>query len=135
MMERLVAPVYFDGPIEPGARYVLVDDVITGGGTLAALADYIQANGGEVAGVVTLASASRSGELTAPRRVIAHLEARYGDAIREELGVDPAALTADEARYLIGFRNADELRSRAAKAREARAERARAGDARRVRET
>ncbi len=125
LMERLVAPVYFDGEIEAGARYVLVDDVTTGGGTLASLADFVQAQGGEVVGVVTLASGSRSGELTAPQKVVTEIERRFGDAIREEFNIEPAALTADEAGYLIGFRNADEIRNRAAKARAARAERRR----------
>jgi hypothetical protein len=32
------------------------------------------------------------------------------------LGIDPGALTANEASYLSGFRTADELRNRAAKA-------------------
>ena len=44
--------------------------------------------------------------------VIAALEKRYGDAIREIFGIDPATLTAEEARYLIGFRSADEIRNR-----------------------
>ncbi|MDZ7783214.1 MAG: hypothetical protein U5K56_09930 [Halioglobus sp.] len=37
---------------------------------------------------------------------------------RQQFGVEPAALTAAEAEYLIGFRDADELRNRAAKARQ-----------------
>jgi predicted amidophosphoribosyltransferase len=125
-MERLISPVRFDGPVESGARYVLVDDVVTSGGTLAALADYIQARGGKVAGLVTLANASRSGDIHPPARLINELERRYGDVIREEFGIDPSSLTAEEARYLIGFRHADELRARAAAARQARAERIRA---------
>jgi hypothetical protein len=37
-----------------------------------------------------------------------------GDEIRQAVGIDPQALIADEAAYLIGFRNADELRNRRA---------------------
>jgi hypothetical protein len=37
---------------------------------------------------------------------------------RSNLRIDPGALTANEASYLSGFRTADELRNRAAKAAE-----------------
>jgi hypothetical protein len=37
--------------------------------------------------------------------------------IEEILGIKPAALTANEAGYLIGFRSADEIRDRLTKAR------------------
>jgi hypothetical protein len=36
----------------------------------------------------------------------------------QTFGIDPGALSANEARYLSGFRSADELRNRAAKAAE-----------------
>jgi hypothetical protein len=48
--------------------------------------------------------------------LFAGIEERFGDVIRDELGVEPHALTADEARYLSGFRNADALRNSLAKA-------------------
>jgi hypothetical protein len=44
-------------------------------------------------------------------RITALLERRHGDAIRETFQIDPAALTAEEAQYLIGFRTADEIRN------------------------
>ncbi len=43
---------------------------------------------------------------------------RLPDAIQHPFGIDPGALTAKEASYLSGFRTADELRNRAAKAAE-----------------
>jgi hypothetical protein len=43
---------------------------------------------------------------------------RFPDAIQHTFGIDPGALTAKEARYLSGFRTADDLRNRAAKAAE-----------------
>ena len=64
--------------------------------------------------------------LGAPPWLIGEIERRYGDAIREVFGIAPAALTADEAQYLIGFRDADEIRGRAAKAAEERRNRLRA---------
>jgi hypothetical protein len=43
---------------------------------------------------------------------------RYPDAIQQTFGIVPGALTANEATCLSGFRTADELRNRAAKAAE-----------------
>jgi hypothetical protein len=53
------------------------------------------------------------------------LERRFGDEIRTTFGIEPTALTREEAQYLIGFRTADELRNRAAAAKQARVERLR----------
>lgn len=115
-MERLVSRADFSGKVEPGRKYVLVDDVTTVGSTLADLASYIQENGGEVIGSVLLANATRSGNMFANVKTLKRLEAQYGNEIRELFNIEPSALTQEEAQYLIGFRNADELRSSAVKA-------------------
>jgi hypothetical protein len=115
-MERLKSKPIFGGDVVVGGKYVLVDDVTTLGGTLAEMANYIQSRGGKVAGVVTLANAGRDAKLSAPKHVTSEIERRYGDEIRKQFGIEPKALTANEAGYLIGFRNVDELRTRAAKA-------------------
>lgn len=125
-MERLISKVEFHGPVERGASYVLCDDVMTMGGTLAEMADHIHQGGGRVAGVVLLVNASRTRRLIAPPNVRATLERRFGHEIRDIFGIEPAALTSDEARYLIGFRSIDELRNRRAKAEESRLHRLRA---------
>ena len=117
-MERLNNRAAFDGQVVAGASYVLVDDVMTMGGTLAELAHHIKSNGGAVAGIMVLANASRTGRLVPDRKLTAELESRYGEAIREIFRIDPGAITADEARYLIGFRTVDEIRNRSAKARQ-----------------
>jgi hypothetical protein len=117
-MERLNSRAEFDGPVHPGSHYVLVDDVTTLGGTLAELADYIQVGGGFVKGVVVMVNASRSDRLQSDPRVVAELEKRHAEAIRGVFGITPAALTGAEARYLIGFRSSDEIRSRSFKARQ-----------------
>ncbi|WP_427311534.1 phosphoribosyltransferase [Cupriavidus sp. H39] len=117
-MERMISRAEFTGYVEPGGHYVLVDDVTTMGGTLAELANYIQAHRAEVVGAIVLVNASRSGRLVAPSKTILELERRYGNEIRKIFGIATDALTADEARYLIGFRSTDEIRGRLAKARE-----------------
>jgi hypothetical protein len=122
-MDRLISRVTFDGDVVEGGKYVLVDDVSTMGGTFAELAHHIQANGGEVGGVITLTNASRSATFTASKKIVNELEKRYGNEIRELFGIDTKALTAAEAGYLIGFRDADSLRNRAVKAGEERNQR------------
>ncbi|MBL0040297.1 MAG: phosphoribosyltransferase [Xanthomonadales bacterium] len=104
---------------------MIVDDVVTMGGTIADLASYIQMNGGKVIGVVTLVDASRSGSLACNAKLLHEIEKRFGDEIRQQFGIEPSALTAEEAGYLIGFRSAEEIRGRAAKAAEERRRRLR----------
>ena len=116
-MERLINRAEFDGAIEAGKRYVLVDDVTTMGSTLADLAAFIHRNGGVVAGSVVMVNAMRGGKISAPPRTIKQLEARHGPAIREILDLDADQLTGPEAQYLIGFKHADEIRDRGTKAR------------------
>ena len=53
-----------------------------------------------------------------PTLALRHSRERFPDAIQHTFGIDPGALTANEASYLSGFRTADELRNRAAKAAE-----------------
>jgi len=123
MMERLISRAHFAGEITPGTEYVLVDDVTTAGSTLADLASYVQANGGRVEGSVLLTNATRTGSMQPKPATLTRLEKDYGQAIREEFGIEPQALTREESQYLLGFRTADELRNRAAKARDSRRER------------
>lgn len=124
-MQRLIAPSEFTGNVEVDAQYVLVDDVSTMGGTLADLANYILMNGGKVVGSVVLVNAARSGKVIPAPKTIELLERRFGNEIRTTFGIEPAALTREEAQYLVGFRTADELRNRAAAAKQARVERLR----------
>lgn len=122
-MERLLARAEFAGKIEPGRRYVLVDDVTTMGSTLADLASYIRSQGGEVVGSVVLVNAMRGGMMTPASKTINELETRHGDEILKLFGIEPGALTWSEAQYLLGFRTTDELRNRVAKARSERSAR------------
>lgn len=52
--QRLVTPAAFDGPVQRGRRYVLIDDHVGLGGTLANLRGYVEARGGVVIGITAL---------------------------------------------------------------------------------
>lgn len=127
-MERIANRAFFDGAVESGCRYVLVDDVTVMGSTLADLADHIQKGGGEVAGIVTLVNAGRSGVFTPTKAVIRDIERRFGDAVENLFRIVPSGLTADEAAYLRNFKDADALRTRRAAAEVEREARLRAND-------
>lgn len=52
--QRLVTPAHFDGAVQAHANYVLVDDHVGLGGTLANLRGYVEGRGGTVVAVTTL---------------------------------------------------------------------------------
>jgi hypothetical protein len=117
-MERLVLRPEFLGRVEPRAKYVLVDDVITLGGTLAELASYVQSNGGVVQDVFVLANAGRKKTLHPESKTIRLIRSRFENEIFEIFGIPIHALTANEANYLVGFRSTDEIRNRVIKAKQ-----------------
>jgi hypothetical protein len=84
--------------------------------SLAELANYIQVKGGKVVGTILLVNAGRELKFEPARKHIRLLKERFGDEIRNIFGIDPSALTANEAGYLVGFRTVDEIRGRVAKA-------------------
>lgn len=116
-MERLSLRPQFEGDVVAGGCYVLVDDVISMGGTLAELADHIQRARGQVTAVITLVNAGRITTLQGEPSVIKKLQERHANEILDIFGIQPTALTANEAQYLVGFRTADEIRNRLATAR------------------
>lgn len=115
-MERMATRAQFDGEVSHGARYILVDDVTTMGGTLAELSNYIRVQGGLVSGVIVLVNAGRKAELAPDLNDVRIIRNRFENEFVEIFGIEPEALTANEARYLVGFRSLDELRGRLAKA-------------------
>jgi len=118
-MERIISRPVFAGTVQPGGRYVLIDDVVTMGGTYAELANHIQENGGEVVGIICLTNAARMTTLYPSPQLITTLKERYGDTIRQELGIAPEALTRPEAEYLSRFKTVDSFRAKIASAKRA----------------
>lgn len=116
-MERMSLRPEFEGAVIKDARYILVDDVTNMGGTLAELANYLQCAGGQVVTAIVLVNAGRVKQFQPTKKVIRELEKRYSNEIEEIFGITPSALSANEANYIIGFKSADEIRNRLAKAR------------------
>lgn len=98
---------------------MLLDDTLTQGGTLAALAAYIENAGGKVAGMVTWTGKPYSAKIKLPHPTLTKLRERYGDiesTFRAATGHGFDGLTESEARYLTGFRQTDVNRDRIAAA-------------------
>jgi hypothetical protein len=115
-MERLALRPEFEGPVVSGANYVLLDDVVSLGGTLAELAHYVQFNGGVVSDIAVIVNAGRNKSLSPDHKTLRILNERFGNEIIEIFGIHIDALTANEAQYLVGFRSVDEIRNRLTKA-------------------
>jgi len=118
---RLASPPLFEGDIVQGRRYLLVDDFVSQGGTLANLRGYIIHGGGQVAGAVCLTGRGDSSKLRLDRRTLEALRHKHGPEIEDwwlkSCGYDFSCLTESEARYLLRVEDADTIRARLAEAR------------------
>jgi hypothetical protein len=117
---RLAFQPTFAGEVLPGCSYLLVDDHVGLGGTLANLRGYIESEGGHVVLTTTL-SASRRSEVLAPKPETLHaLREKHGEPLerywqeRFAFGLD--ALTEAEAGYLLRTPSLDAVRDRMAEA-------------------
>lgn len=103
-VERLIKTVPFQGHVEKGRHYFLVDDTLTQGGTLASLKGYIETNGGIVIGVSALMGKQYSAKLSPSPETIALLRQVTGAEFerwwQNEFGYNFEKFTESEARYL-----------------------------------
>lgn len=112
---RLSIQPLFGGVPDPGVDYVLVDDFIGQGATLANLRGYVLAAGGRVAGITSLAGKPISANLAQRPETLAQLRQTHGDDLenwwRQVLGFGFERFTESEARYLIRRSDADRVRA------------------------
>lgn len=101
---RLLKRVGFKGEIAKGRNYLIVDDVVTQGGTLADLKGYIETHGGNVVGVSTLSGKPHSAKLPIRKATLGQLRKQAGKELetwwQEQFDYDFAKFTESEARYL-----------------------------------
>lgn len=101
---RLENQAIFKGCVDSGLHYVLIDDFIGQGGTLANLRGHILAQGGQVLGASVLTGKSHSAALTPADSQLVELRRKHGTIEfwwRQRFGFGFDCLTASEARYLI----------------------------------
>ncbi|MBK8906980.1 MAG: hypothetical protein IPM60_03485 [Rhodospirillales bacterium] len=120
--QRLVARTQFNGRVEPGRDYLLVDDHVTMGGTLADLRGHIEAHGGRVILATTLSASRDSARLAPSPAMLARLRGKFPELPawwRERFGYELEGLTDAEARGLAAYPSFDAIRNRLAAAAEA----------------
>lgn len=116
---RLAFRPKFDGQVKKGQEYILVDDVVTGGGTLSELRYYIESKGGKVVHMMTAGAAQFSTNIALSDQTRLALEQKHGIIeLRKFLkennlyGGNHQALTESEARTLLAARSLDSARDR-----------------------
>jgi len=118
---RLLFSPDFLGEIEVGRDYVLLDDTLTMGGTVAALRGYIESHGGHVLGAAVMTAHPGALDIAIKTSMIERIGARHGDAMQilcqEVLGHGLEGLTQGEAGHFRAASSADSLRNRFAAAR------------------
>jgi hypothetical protein len=124
---RLAFRAEFEGDVKAGRDYILVDDVVSTGGTLSELRNFIEKNGGRVVDTIAMTNGARSmnAALAVTPGHILELERKYGvDLLQQFLkeenlyGGNHKALTDAEARTLLGAASLDEARDRITAARQ-----------------
>ncbi|MDE0480834.1 MAG: type I-U CRISPR-associated protein Csb2 [Gammaproteobacteria bacterium] len=113
---RLARQALFDGPVEKGRSYILVDDFVGQGGTLANLKGYISSKGGHVAAAVVLTGKRYSAKLSLSESTLHELRRTHGADLerwwKDRFGHSFDRLTESEARYLARSPDADRIRDR-----------------------
>ena len=117
---RLARQAEFDGTVEAGCDYVLVNDFVGMGGTLANLKGHIETLGGNVLAAVALTGKTHSAKLAPTPERLNELRKRHGTEFENwwigHFAHSFDALTESEARYLARTETADTIRDRIAEA-------------------
>lgn len=117
---RLAHQALFSGVVIGYKTYLLVDDFIGQGGTLANLHGYIRAQGGAVCAATVLTGKPYSAILSPDPDSLRKLRAKHGQTLEDwwhtKFGHGYDALTRSEARYLENSPDAQTIRDRIAAA-------------------
>lgn len=110
---------HFVGEVATDRPYILVDDNVGLGGTLASLYSHIANHGGTVIGVATLAhSTGRDVPLALTVQTRDALYETYGHEVtalwKEKVGHEPTCLTEGEGGFLVDWQSSPEDRKRPA---------------------
>jgi hypothetical protein len=112
---RLARQALFAGAVSPQRHYVIVDDFIGQGGTIANLRGHLIQGGGQVLGATVLTGKPFSAALACEADLITALRTHHGHLEhdwQQHFGFDFACLTQSEARYLQRTEDAHRIRDR-----------------------
>lgn len=124
---RLAFNPSFEGEVRSGQKYLILDDTLTMGGTLASLRGYIENRGGTVIGASVMTAHSGAVDLNVKPKMLAAIAQKHGVAMdifwKENFGYGIDKLTQGEAGHVKAAESVDAIRDRIATARHASIER------------
>ena len=99
---RYTSPPEFKGEVQAGKSYLIVDDTLSVGGTIAALKGYIENNGGKVIGSTVMTAYDLKVDIAIKPNMLQSLEQKQGlnEYWRNEFGYGVDKLTQQEAGHL-----------------------------------
>ncbi|MFM4777044.1 LPD38 domain-containing protein [Aeromonas veronii] len=114
---RLANQPRFDGTVRTDKPYLIMDDTLTQGGTLANLKGYIEKRGGEVLAATALTGKQYSAKIAIDSSTLKQLRDHYDGTDLEawwqnRFGYGFDSLTESEGRYLLRAKDADKIRGR-----------------------
>ncbi|MGD9973184.1 MAG: phosphoribosyltransferase [Desulfatirhabdiaceae bacterium] len=113
---RLARQPVFEGNVIPGQDYLMVDDFVGMGGTLANLRGYIESKGGKVIAATVLTGKQYSAKIALNHDTSQNLRDKHGrereNGWQERFGHAFDSLTQSEARYLLKTGSADRIREK-----------------------
>lgn len=113
---RLSQYPFFDGKVVKGQNYVILDDTLSMGGTLASLRGYIENKGGNVILAIALTGHSGAASLNIKDAMLNAIRDKHGDELNEwwksEIGFGLDKLTQGEAGHLKKAPSFAEITSR-----------------------
>ena len=119
-VQRLLTRKVFKGEVVTGGKYILVEDVLTQGGTIHEMYHHIVNNGGEVVAVSSLAFSTAGNVISQKRETTQKLKDRFGEreltrVIRDaNISGNIESLTESESQALLAFKSLDSIRNRIA---------------------
>ena len=118
---RLAFNPTFEGDVKVDQAYLIVDDNLTMGGTLASLRGYVENRGGRVIAASVMTARKLMAQLAVTPKQLAAIEHKHGPLMNQfwqetfHYGIDK--LTHAEAGHLRRAASVDQIRARIAKAR------------------
>ena len=118
---RLAFNPSFEGEVKTGQTYLIIDDTLLMGGTIASLRGYIENRGSRVVGASVMDAQEGAVDIAVKPKMLAAIENKHGPSMnqfwQENFGYGIDKLTQSEAGHLRRAASVDEIRDRLAKAR------------------
>jgi hypothetical protein len=111
---RITTPALFMGDVVIGAEYLILDDFIGMGSTLANVKSFIENAGAKIAGVEVLTGKPESSQLYLRSKTLDNLIEKHGkfeEEFKEIVKFDYSCLTESEARYLLRAKTVERIRN------------------------